>query len=409
MRVKHIGSATRAQEASSIGHNWGQGAWDPPASILVVDDSRLNRNLLTESLSQEGYRFFEASHGQEALEILSRNPEVDLILLDLMMPVMDGFTFLQWRMDNPEVRGIPVIVNSSLDDVESLTKVLAMDCYGYFVKPLSEVDLKLVLPLKIRNAVNAKRMMADLRAKNQLMADELELAARYQQFLLPKQKELPGLKAAWLFKPCRGVGGDYFDFFELPGGDLGLVVADVSGHGVASAMTASILKALVPRYLGSHYSPARVLELLNEDLLRLTPEDVFVTTFLGRYAPRNNILRWCLAGHPSPLLQDRSGEVTTLEQSSPFLGVFSNDQALLQYRDRQSQLTGGQRLVIYTDGLVDAPNALGEPMGTERLKQLLEQHRALEASKLARQLAVELGQCDGDHLPDDVAVIIMDF
>lgn len=152
-----------------------------------------------------------------------------------------------------------------------------------------------------------------------------------------------------------------------------------------------------------------MLKLLNEDLLRLTPDDVFVTTFLGRYAPRNNILRWCLAGHPSPLLQDQSGEVTTLEQSSPFLGVFSNDQALLQYCDRQSQLTGGQRLVIYTDGLVDAPNALGEPMGTERLKQLLEQHRALEASKLAGQLALELGQCDGDHLPDDVAVIIMDF
>lgn len=392
-----------------MNHNWSRGAWDPPASILVVDDSRLNRTLLTETLSQEGYRFWEASHGREAMEILSRHPEVDLILLDLMMPVMDGFTFLQWRMDNPGARGIPVIVHSSLNDVESLTKVLVMDCYDYFVKPLSGVELELVLPLKIRNAVNSKRMMADLRAKNRIMADELELAARYQQFLLPKQRELPGLKAAWLFKPCRGVGGDYFDFFELPGGDLGLVMADVSGHGVASAMTASILKALVPRYLGSHESPATVLELLNEDLLRLTPEDVFVTTFLGRYTPRNNALRWCLAGHPSPLLQNQAGEVTTLEQSSPFLGVFSNDHALLQYCDSQSKLTGGQRLVIYTDGLVDAPNAQGEPMGTERLKQLLEQHRALAASELAGQLAVELDQCDGDHLPDDVAVIIMDF
>jgi len=236
LRVEHIGPATRAQEASPMSHNWSQGTWDPPASILVVDDSRLNRNLLTESLSQEGYRFFEASHGQEAMEILSRNPEVDLILLDLMMPVMDGFTFLQWRMGNPEARGIPVIVNSSLDDVESLTKVLAMDCYGYFVKPLSEVDLKLVLPLKIRNAVNAKRMMADLRAKNQIMADELELAARYQQFLLPKQKELPGLKAAWLFKPCRGVGGGLLRLFRAsrrgpgPGGGRRLRPRGGLGH-----------------------------------------------------------------------------------------------------------------------------------------------------------------------------------
>ncbi|MCF8041259.1 MAG: SpoIIE family protein phosphatase [Desulfarculaceae bacterium] len=390
-------------------HENQQGHWDPPASILVVDDSRLNRNLLTQSLTQNGYRFFEAAHGREAMEILSRHPEVDLILLDLMMPEMDGFAFLKWRMDNPEARGVPVIVNSSLDDVESLTKVLVMDCYDYFVKPLSEMDLELVLPLKIRNAVNSRRMMADLQNKNQIMADEVDLAARYQQFLLPKQAELPGLKAAWLFLPCRGVGGDYFDFLELPGGDLGLVVADVSGHGVASAMTATILKALVPRYMGAQNSPATALELLNEDLLRLTPEDVFVTCFLGRYDPRDKSLRWCLAGHPSPLLQDSSGRIVPLEQSSPFLGVFSTEQPLLQYCDRQSQLTSGQRLVIYTDGLVDAPNAQGKPMGLERLEQLLEQHRALAAGQLAEKLAAELGQCDGNHLPDDVAVIIMDF
>lgn len=392
-----------------MSHNWSQGHWDPPATILVVDDSRLNRNLLTASLAHDGYRFWEASHGREAMEILAHHPGIDLILLDLMMPEMDGFAFLKWRMGSPEARGVPVIVNSSLDDVESLTKVLVMDCYDYFVKPLSEMDLELVLPLKIRNAVNSKRMMADLRGKNRIMADELELASRYQQFLLPKQVELPGLKAAWLFKPCREVGGDYFDFFELPGGDLGLVVADVSGHGVAAAMTASILKALVPRYMGGHDSPAKVLEILNEDLLRLTPEDVFVTTFLGRYNPRDKHLCWCLAGHPSPLLQDKSGRVISLEQPSPFLGVFSNDQPLLQYCDRQSRLTSGQRLVIYTDGLVDAPNAQGRPMGPERLEQLLEQHRALAADQLTKQLAAELGQCDGDHLPDDVAVIIMDF
>ena len=392
-----------------MSHHWSQGHRDSPETILVVDDSRLNRNLLTAGLAHGGYRFWEASHGREAMEILAHHPGIDLILLDLVMPKMDGFAFLKWRMGNPEARGVPVIVNSSLDDVESLTKALVMDCYDYFVKPLSEMDLELVLPLKIRNAVNSKRMMADLRSKNQIMADELKLASRYQQFLLPKQVELPGLKAAWLFKPCREVGGDYFDFFELPGGDLGLVVADVSGHGMAAAMTASILKALVPRYLGGHDSPAAVLEILNEDLLRLTPEDVFVTTFLGRYNPRDKYLRWCLAGHPSPLLQDKAGRVITMEQSSPFLGVFSNDQPLLQYCDRQSRLTSGQRLVIYTDGLVDAPNAQGKPMGPERLEQLLEQHRALAADQLTNQLAAELGRCDKDHLPDDVAVIIMDF
>jgi sigma-B regulation protein RsbU (phosphoserine phosphatase) len=392
-----------------MSHQWSQSAWDPPASILVVDDSPHYRDLLTNGLSRHGYRFFEAGHGLEAIESLRRHPEIDLILLDLMMPQMDGFSFLKWRGAHPEISDIPVIVNSSLNDPESIAKVLALDCYGYFVKPLSQVDLELVLPLKIRNAINSRRMMADLRAKNRLMAEELELAARYQEFLLPKQWQLPGIQAAWWFQPCRGVGGDYFDFFELPGGDLGLVMADVSGHGAASAMTASILKALIPRYLSVHKSPATVLGLLNEDLLRLTPDDVFVTTFLGRYTPLNKELRWSLAGHPYPLLQEPGGRVVTLEQSSPFLGVFSNDQPLLKYCDRNSTVSAGQRLVVYTDGLLDASVDQGKPLGKRHLEQLLRQHRDLTPGQLTRELAAQLNRSNGDYPSDDIAVIIMDF
>ncbi|BEQ15082.1 PP2C family protein-serine/threonine phosphatase [Desulfoferula mesophila] len=392
-----------------MSHQWSQSAWDPPSSILVVDDSAHYRDLLTNGLSRHGYRFHEAAHGLEAIEALRRHPEIDLILLDLMMPQMDGFSFLKWRETRPEISDIPVIVNSSLNDPDSIAKVLALDCYGYFVKPLSQVDLELVLPLKIRNAINSRRMMADLRAKNRLMAEELEMAARYQQFLLPKQRRLPGVQAAWWFQPCRGVGGDYFDFFELPGGDLGLVMADVSGHGVASAMTASILKALIPRYLSEHHSPAAVLGLLNEDLLRLTPDDVFVTTFLGRYAPLTKELRWSLAGHPCPLLQEAEGEMVALEQSSPFLGVFSKDQPLLKYCDRSCTLREGQRLVVYTDGLLDTAGDQGKPKGRQRLEQMLRQHRDLSAGQLTRKLAAQLNRSNGDYPSDDIAVIIMDF
>ena len=230
--------------------------------------------------------------------MFKEHPEIDLILLDLMMPEMNGFDFLRWRSRHPEALLVPVIVNSSLDDFDSIAKALDMGSYDYFAKPLAQQDLDHILPVKIRNAVNAKRLMAETNRQNELLRRELEMAARYQEFLLPKAADLPGIKVATLFQPCTGVGGDYFDFFELSSGAIGFVVADVSGHGVASAMTASIVKALLPANLEAKGSPAAALTVLNDDLVHLTQEDSFVTCFAGLYCPDQRLFTWSSAGHP---------------------------------------------------------------------------------------------------------------
>jgi len=134
-------------------------------TILIVDDARLNREVLKLSLKPGGYRIIEAEDGREAVEkILSY--EIDLVLLDLMMPVMDGFEFLAWQEEQPAYATIPVIVNSALDDFASLERALGMGSYDYFTKPLNEKDLKIVLPIKVKNAINTKRLYYDLKQKN---------------------------------------------------------------------------------------------------------------------------------------------------------------------------------------------------------------------------------------------------
>jgi serine phosphatase RsbU (regulator of sigma subunit) len=393
-----------------MSHHWRQTHWDPEPVILVVDDSRLNRELLMASLSlRSGYRFLEAENGLQAVEQLMANPGVDLILLDLMMPEMNGFDFLHWRLDNPEVLAIPVIVNSSLDDMDSLSIALELDCYDYFVKPLQARELELVLPLKIRNAVHARRLIADMRRKNERMAAELALAARYQHFLLPGRIDLPGIKTAWLFKPSREVGGDYFDFFELPGGQLGLVVADVAGHGVASAMTASILKALLPSYLQGAASPARALAALNDDLLHLTPEDAFVTAFLGLYQPDAHTLTWCSAGHPPALSLPPGGPMERLDHPDFLLGVFPSGQPLVSFNDREIQLGPGHRLVLYTDGFTEALDPADNPLGLDALARLVDARRKQTAAQVITALDRRLEQHTQGRLTDDVALIVMDF
>lgn len=272
----------------------------PPATILIVDDARLNRVLLETRLAGEGYRFVQAANGEEAVARLAENPEIDLILLDLVMPGMDGYAFLQWRASNPRAQKVPVIVNSSLDDFDSIVNALQMDSYDYFTKPLSDDDLRYILPLKIRNAVNSKRLMEETTRQNEMMQQELDLAARYQGFLLPDDSDLPGVRITFHFQPCGKVGGDYFDFLEIGQDKVGFVVADVSGHGVAAAMTASIVKALLPGYLAGQGSPGRALEALNDDLVRLTQEDSFVTCFAAIYDRPRQVLTWSTAGHPRP-------------------------------------------------------------------------------------------------------------
>ena len=375
-----------------------------------MDDNRLNRELLRLHLKKHGYRFQSAANGLEAIEILAAyEGQVDLILLDLMMPKMDGFEFLSWRKERGEVLDIPVIVNSSLDDFESIAKALTMETYDYFTKPLHHYDLEIILPLKIRNAINTKRFLTALRDQNDIMRNELEMAARYQQFLLPDGADLPGVKIAYMFQPCSNVGGDYFDFWSLDNGSVCFVLTDATGHGVSAAMTASIVKALLPTYLKAEQSPAKALRSLNGDLLRLTQDDTFVTAASVLYDMGTSELRWCLAGHPSPVFVPCNEAPRTLEMSSLFLGVFPSGDPLMDISDQELTVQKGDRLIIYSDGLTEAPGKDGGDFGIERLKNILDGNRDKDVNQLRDLLWQAVRDfVDGD-LPDDVAFILMEF
>jgi serine phosphatase RsbU (regulator of sigma subunit) len=382
---------------------------DKPPTILIVDDAKLNRELLRMHLAKHGLRFIFAENGHQAIQMLAANPGIDLILLDLVMPEMDGFAFLEWRKGQAEAQTVPVIVNSSLDDFESIAKALTMGSYDYFTKPLNNFDLEVVLPLKIKNAVNSRRLMAETRRQNEVMRGELAMAARYQQFLLPRQVSLKGVQVAYLFQPCSDVGGDYFDFFETDTGQVGLMVADVSGHGVAAAMTASIVKALLPGYLERMASPAAAFKALNSDLLRLTQEDAFVTAVAVFYDPQAGRLTWSLAGHPSPLFIPAGQPPRPLSLDSVFLGAFENDSPMARFEERSLAVGPGDRLVLYTDGLTEAPGLRDELYGRQRLEQLLADHGAEPISQLRESLWEDLNRFVHGDFPDDVAFILVEF
>ncbi len=384
-------------------------ATNQPATILIVDDSRLTREMLRTGLERHGHNILSAENGRKAMDILNKGAEVDLIILDLVMPDMDGFQFLDWRAAAPDTRMIPVIVSSSLDDFGAITKALSMNCTDYFTKPLNSRDLEITLPLKIRNAVANRRLVLQTRMQNQILNRELEIAARYQHFLLPRKVDIQGLDVSWHFEPCSGVGGDYFDFFKLGESRYAVVVADVSGHGVASAMTAAIIKALLQSYFEKQATASEALSMLNEDLVRLTPADVFVTAFAGIFDQSQHLFTWSLGGHPHPVLIKKGSAASFMGGPSNLLGVFSGLEQVLELAGGETEVQPGDRIFIYTDGLTEAANAQAEPFGPNRLLSLMDQTKGLPPTQTRDVVLNHLSRFVGGEFHDDVAYIIMDF
>lgn len=184
---------------------------------------------------------------------------------------------------------------------------------------------------------------------------QFDEVARVQQSLLPKQlPKIPGIRFATSYLTSEQAGGDYYDFFDLPGGRLGIVIADVSGHGPGAATVMAMLHAMIHAYPGDpdSISPAGVVRFANTRLVEASLDGSFVTAFVGLFDPKTLELRYCNAGHPPPRIKDRdSGVVRALEGESTFpLGIMND----MQTPESTVQLRRGQTLVLYTDGIPES-------------------------------------------------------
>lgn len=206
----------------------------------------------------------------------------------------------------------------------------------------------------------------------QLVDNELQLVADIQRSLLPRQlPEIPNMKLAAYYETSRRAGGDYYDFFPLPDGRWGLLLADVSGHGTPAAVMMAVTHSIAHSYNGPPTPPGRMLEFVNDRLAReyTSESGHFVTAFYGVFDPSTRELIYANAGHPPPRLR-RCGEgsVQLIDGSRQFpLGV----QAGIEYKDQSHTLHPGDRVLFFTDGVTEAPNAAGEMFGESRLDEVL--------------------------------------
>ena len=275
-------------------------------SILVVDDLKENRDLLFRRLSPLGYSVQMADSGQHALESVAASPP-DVILLDILMPGLDGFEALRRLKDDSDTRHIPVIMLSALDDENGIARCIEMGAEDYLAKPFNPVFLR----ARVGACMEQKRLRDREKAtyekllhSQKKLAGELAEAAAYVRSLLPGP--LSGaVRAEWCFQPSAELGGDAFGYHWLDPDHLAIYLLDVCGHGVgATLLCVSVLNALRNQTLpGTHFSkPAEVLAALNRNFPMASQNNLFFTMWYGVYRPSNRELAFATGGHPPALL-----------------------------------------------------------------------------------------------------------
>jgi sigma-B regulation protein RsbU (phosphoserine phosphatase) len=325
------------------------------AKILVVDDTPSNIQSLAATLKPAGYQVLVATNGQQALDVMAK-VRPDLILLDIMMPVMDGFEACAAIKANAEWRDIPIIFLTAKTETADLVKGFELGAVDYVNKPFNAHELMARVHThltvdRLRTSVSEKN--AALEKAQAQMSAELDLARAMQVAILPSRFPVaPGCDGSARMLPATTMGGDFYDFIELPGGRIGLVMADVSGKGVPAAFFMAVARTNLNALAATASGPADCLQRTNDVLLTQNPMDLFVTVFYAVFDPATGSLAYANGGHNPPLIRRANGTVEMLTAAAGLvLGMFP-----AIYDEDTAQLAPGDTLVLYTDGVTEAFN-----------------------------------------------------
>jgi len=272
----------------------------------------------------------------------------------------------------------------------------------------NERDLRLLLAFASHAGVALERARSDRqRQHTQRINEELALARRIHSSFLPKNfPNFAPFDLGGMNFPSSEVGGDYYDFMPITEHDLGVIMSDVAGHGVAAALLMANFRACIRIESRAHYAIPTILQRVNEFLVETNPPDSFVTAFYGVLNREHNVLTYSNAGHNPPLLLRAGQPPLLLSDGGPILGVLPG----ATFEQTQLNFEPGDMLVLYTDGVTEARNESGDEFGVERLAELTQKYQAIPANELARRISHDvLSFYAPDVAMDDLTISVIKY
>ena len=329
-----------------------------------------------------------------------KNPP-DLVLLDIMMPGVDGYEVCRRLRASAATREIPIMFLSALEEVEKKAKGFEVGGNDYLVKPFEILEVK----ARVRSLLKAKAYSDAVKEK---LASELRIAREIQLGILPADisaaTRAAGVEVHAVLEPAREVGGDLFEVLRRNDGKLVIVIGDVSDKGIPAALFMAVTMTLLRTFAVQFDKPARILQGVNDALAAQNPKSMFVTIFCAVYDPPSGHFQYASAGHPAPLLL-RNGHCEPVPcEPGMVAGAFPGT----ELPSSAVQLSPGDLLFLYTDGVTEAFNEASEAFGEARLADEL----CLRAGQDAKQTVTAVLEAvrrhaNGHPQSDDIAMMAL--
>jgi len=396
------------------------------ANILICDDEPRNLLALRALLDDLDQNLVAADSGEQVLRYVN-SADFAVIVLDVRMPGLDGLETARLIRQRKKTRHTPIIFLTAHYDDGQLLRGYAAGAVDYLVKPVAPEVLRSKVSVfvdlhrmthEIRHKAEEIRRMEQRDLERQLeaarrevdaarMRTELEIARRIQSALYPRgPTNWPGLEIHGATDPAVETAGDYFDYLQLSDGSLGLVIGDVSGHGVGPALLMAATRAYLRALARTYWRPDEILALANTVLLEDVTDGHFVTLLLARIDPHSRTLIYSSAGHPSSYLLDSGGNMlAVLESTGLPLGIlpdadFGCSQPL--------EMPAGAVLFLHTDGIVEAMTPDGQLFGASRAVDVVRQHLSEPAHAIAGAVRAAARAFAGPANPtDDMTALIV--
>jgi len=400
-------------------------------TVLVVDDTPANIQILMETLKGD-YRIIAAVNGQRALQLAAATPSPDIILLDVMMPEMDGYEVCANLKADERTRDIPIIFITAMNDAQDEARGLELGAVDYITKPFSQavvlarvrshlelkqareilkhqnVTLEQRVEARTKEVLELQKTQFDLRMAKEKVENELNIAAKIQKSILPSSfpayPDRNEFELHAFMQPARYIGGDFYDFFFIDDNTLALVMADVSDKGVPAALFMMVSRTLIKSLVVDNRSPSAVLEKANNIMCQNNPSCMFVTVFLAFYDVSSGKLTATNGGHSASLIVDPDG---TSREWATTHGTALGFMEELSYKEETMELKVGQTLFIYTDGVTEALSPGNELFGLGRLQAMLKRKYDSKLDRLCSDIEISLSEFQEGQQFDDISMLAL--
>ncbi|MFC4991500.1 PP2C family protein-serine/threonine phosphatase [Rubritalea tangerina] len=341
-------------------------------NILVVDDDFGTREIIKHNVIEQGHQATAVEDGEKAIELL-KSRAFDLVLLDVLMPGLDGHEVLRRLKADHLLRHIPVVMISGLDDIKSVVTCIEIGAEDFLTKPFDPTLLR----ARINSCLEKKTLrdkeqehLAAIEAVKKRLEKELSEASHYVRSILPQPLNTADLKVDWRYIPSNELGGDTFGYQQIDPDHFALYLLDVCGHGVGpSLLSVSVLNAIASEELSNtdFTKPSQVLSKLNNAFPMEKQNDMFFSIWYGVLHLPSMTLEYAGGGHPPALLHTPEHPLTELQSSGPIIGIDADS----EYHTQKQQLLPGSKIYLYSDGVYEHQQHDGTTVDFDSFKSIL--------------------------------------